>query len=1281
MVTEAFSGARAPITYTGDHISGLFPNCHVVPRSTFELFAVGPYLDHNPNHAVVLTSGLALQLTNVNFKSIARAPDPRKALIDQLMTTDSEGQHLVSITTIGTRDGPGSLYHTNLFDPPPMLPSARAKLINSARTGNPFPNIKLPKLPHFTLPSPNNKQMQSPQPPPTTFPARQSTQSPSTTTKPSPQTPEWCTSTATERALLQLQELHCALGHPSNDALLSALAASTNKHHQRLRKYVKLMDKCNVCPAGSQRAESHPATATSRASQYLARVILDCSGRQPVASIGGAWYFLLITDDYSRRKWVRLLKTITQVAAIFDDFLCTIVRQGTANPAGKVRCVQLVRTDNGPDFNCDAFRQVLRKHSITHEPSPPDASQQRGLAERGIGVLSKIGRASLFWAMSPLPFWGEAIKHAAPTSDNTPNSANPNNASPFQMVNPDKPSQLSKLRPFGCLAFTLVKVKDRNGKLNPASSCGFFAGYGLTPDGVINGYRVMNFRTQRFTTKYNVRCNDRLPALRYVLSALVNSPQQMLVGRSISKKFQEGTFRGKITGHSTLENVTLYDILYDDGDKEQMDLVEVLRHINPIQDDMSIHRPNMHRRLQQSSKTDRAKIGKSLLPPHATPPATTHSTTTAQETCPLLPHRPKYRRKPPNRLTSTSLGSTVNSSALPMPMATHTANKANISTVRAKIESTRKATKDRRVRRHGRCTILPMITILANITSTQALPPNTVIDGISLHRFTTVSPPMPNVPPRDIPLPNDMDDAIHGPYKVYWRPAIQREIDSLFSYRVWRLEKVPPGALVLPCKMVFKVKPDGRDPPGIDKFKCRYCGKGFLQKKGKHYICAHAPVAAGMSTRIIVAIATELGWPLHGMDVSNAYLNADLDARIVLFVAPPATISVPRGYGLRLLKGLYGTMQGGNRWAVHKHKKLVQLGYARNPSEPCMYHRHDDHGFVIMSIVVDDFEITGWPPDAISYAKHQLSETWDMTDLGPLRFFTNVEIKRDRQNRVTTLKQTGYIESMLARYGLDDAYVKYTPCTASIYSQRLLDPVAPYPPTFENDYRSQVGTLGYLRRTRPDLCVALGVSAQFCKLGRHGPSHYRALRNIMRYCKLTRQHGLLYTSTYKRFYDPWDLSGHVDSDWAAWKGSRRSRSGWLIYLNANLIAFGSKLQSAVALSSAEAEYMALAQIIKIMLWILHIFEGMPGQFIKKPINVYVDNKPAINLADHHAASKFTRHISIAYHFLREHCADGTGLFNILWVEGKNQKADGMTKPLPRSSFILFKDTVVSDRVL
>ena len=379
---------------------------------------------------------------------------------------------------------------------------------------------------------------------------------------------------------------------------------------------------------------------------------------------------------------------------------------------------------------------------------------------------------------------------------------------------------------------------------------------------------------------------------------------------------------------------------------------------------------------------------------------------------------------------------------------------------------------------------------------------------------------MPDLPARDIPLPKDYDDAVFGRFKHFWRPAIQAEIDSLFKYGVWELQKLPPGALILPCKMVFKVKPNGLDPPGISKFKTRYCGKGFYQQKGIHYLSSTAPVAASMTTRLVIAFATEFNWPLLGNDVRNAYLNAPLDPNVVLFVKPPPTVKVPAGYGLRLKFGLYGTMQGGNRWGIHKHKRLSHIGMIRSFADPSLYHRHDRFGFVLTSINVDDFAITGYPPSSVSRFRRQLSELWDITDCGELRLFASIEIERDRVRMCTTLRQHNYIHDMLAKYGLTDTYGKDTPCTKSIYEQRLLDPVCPHPPNFNDDYASQVGTLGYLRWTRPDLCVALGVAAQFAKRGRHGPQHYRALRNIMRYAGRTDYHGLHFVSSRKRFTDP-----------------------------------------------------------------------------------------------------------------------------------------------------------------
>ena len=123
----------------------------------------------------------------------------------------------------------------------------------------------------------------------------------------------------------------------------------------------------------------------------------------------------------------------------------------------------------------------------------------------------------------------------------------------------------------------------------------------------------------------------------------------------------------------------------------------------------------------------------------------------------------------------------------------------------------------------------------------------------------------------------------------------------------------------------------------------------------------------------------------------------------------------------------------------------------------------------------------------------------------------------------------------------------------------------------------------------------------------------------------------------------------------------------------------SVLQSATATSSTETEYMVLAYITKLLLWIVQMIECIPGQFVRRPIKVFEDNKPCIQQANNHAASKFTRHIGICHHFLRDHYESGSKQFVLIWNKSSEQRANGMTKPLARAEFESFRDSVVTER--
>ena len=138
---------------------------------------------------------------------------------------------------------------------------------------------------------------------------------------------------------------------------------------------------------------------------------------------------------------------------------------------------------------------------------------------------------------------------------------------------------------------------------------------------------------------------------------------------------------------------------------------------------------------------------------------------------------------------------------------------------------------------------------------------------------------------------------------------------------------------------------------------------------------------------------------------------------------------------------------------------------------------------------------------------------------------------------------------------------------------------------------------------------------------------------------------------------PWVFNTFVDSDWAGDTDTRRSVSGWCIFINGCLISWGSRGQQTVALSSTEAEYIGITEICKEILFINNILKFLSFN-VSFPIIIQVDNIGAIFMSDR-GEGRRTRHIDIKYHFIREYIEDG--LVKIIFVKSAENKADIFTK--------------------
>jgi hypothetical protein len=138
----------------------------------------------------------------------------------------------------------------------------------------------------------------------------------------------------------------------------------------------------------------------------------------------------------------------------------------------------------------------------------------------------------------------------------------------------------------------------------------------------------------------------------------------------------------------------------------------------------------------------------------------------------------------------------------------------------------------------------------------------------------------------------------------------------------------------------------------------------------------------------------------------------------------------------------------------------------------------------------------------------------------------------------------------------------------------------------------------------------------------------------------------------------WVLYGMSDSDYAGDKDTRISVSGYVVYANGALITWKSRGQKSVTLSSTEAEYVALAELVTEVQFVKMIIESM-GMAVRIPIKLRADNIGAIFLAKNTTTGQRTKHIDVRYHFIRELVEDGT--IEIEFVKTLDNEADIYTK--------------------
>ena len=530
--------------------------------------------------------------------------------------------------------------------------------------------------------------------------------------------------------------------------------------------------------------------------------------------------------------------------------------------------------------------------------------------------------------------------------------------------------------------------------------------------------------------------------------------------------------------------------------------------------------------------------------------------------------------------------------------------------------------------------------------------------------------------------PTSYKEAINSSESKEWHLASLEELKEI--EQAYDIIDLPNNITPLKGRWVYKKKPITTNnynkthinsPDNKYRYKVRWVIQGFNQRLGVDFLETFSTTCRTETWHLILIIATNKGWHIIQFDVKNAFLHADIDSDI--YTTLPTGLYNDSKYNnkvAKLKKAIYGLKQAPRLWYLYLAKILYKLDFITFPYDEGIFIRPRDGAILVCH--VDDILIINKSLDIIDEIYKEARTYIKIEKLGPIATFLGNEISIDYKNKTINISQEKYTRKIIDKY--------ITKENLNIRPSNL--PGTPGIKLNKNDieaskedillYQQYIGSLLFLAlKTRPDITYSVCFCARF--MSNPNREHFKELYKVWGYLIRFPDLGI----NYNCFGDNLIFKGYSDSDWANNLSDRKSTSGFIISLsnstnnnitNNNIISWNSQLQKSVALSSCEAEYIALKEALKEIIYLNQMFIYL-NQSLKLGYNlitpkVLVDNTSAIKLAENPEFHKRSKHIEIIYHFARQAIKENKA--NLIYTPSKSQLADFLTKNVP---IPLFKD--------
>lgn len=488
--------------------------------------------------------------------------------------------------------------------------------------------------------------------------------------------------------------------------------------------------------------------------------------------------------------------------------------------------------------------------------------------------------------------------------------------------------------------------------------------------------------------------------------------------------------------------------------------------------------------------------------------------------------------------------------------------------------------------------------------------------------------------------PTSFKNAMKSSEKNLWCEAINEELSNIEYHQVWEDMFETPKSF-LHTLWIFKTKPATLSAK--ERKKARLCIQGFTQVEGEDYNNTFAPTGKFTTLLTVLMFAVDKQLTIRQFDVKSAFLYAPLKEN--LYIKTPEGSSRKAPF-LRLRKSLYGLKQAPANWYETLTSWFEEINYMQSTSDPCLFIHRDKDSFIFFH--VDDLIVVGKVDIFESLFLHRFpNSTAHEPD-------TLLGMDVTKTNNSISLSQEKLIDKGLKMLGLQDCKSVNTPLSVAVQLKPATQEEKDEFSKLNINFRTFTGILNYLScRTRPDLAPAVSILSSFNQ--EPGITHWKELIHCWKYVKGTKQLHLKLSPV----TDPANSIKHyTDATWADDLETRISRSGSICFWKQCPIAWNSKRQRNIALSSTEAELNALSDGVQENQWIKFLVEELWNEKLN-PSTFHIDNRGLAEKIKNFGSNSKTKHLDIKMKWLRD--LKNRNEINVTLIPSEDMIADTLTK--------------------